>query len=454
MIYSSLTFVFFGILILLVFYFLPKRFRIFWLCVASFAWYSTWKWQWAAILFGILAINYIGLCWIRARALETRKRPLTGLLLINIAVFIFLKVGKVGSWQFDTPYGTSFFMFMIFAYIVDLLRAGVTGPIEKAQSFFLMPSFFPLLVGGPIERARHFFPQLKDGLEFRYDNVVDGILIFAYGFTKKNCLGLGLSSLNWDLQHFAELNPFLFIFVGLLKTFHAYIDFSSYCDMGRGVAKCFGIDLTINFRPIIFSKNPNDFWQRWNITLGTWIRDYISFPMMLNWGRVINHNVILFCSFVVVGLWHGFTLNWLAFGIFNGVMIILFNWTQRKIKIGKLGYLFTFVIFVGNGLFQQSEVLEAIVASVKQFDSAHFPLVYELRTSTSSKLTPVFFSALAGVFIMDILQELKKDVDWYTKIPKYLKVSLVAIIVGTFLLAMDIGKLTDVNEPPPVYFKI
>lgn len=454
MIYSSLTFVFFALFILLIFYFIPKRFRIAWLCVASFAWYSTWRWQWAVALFGILIINYISLRWIRSRPPEKKRKSLVSLLLINIVAFIVLKSGKIGPWDFDTPYGTSFFMFMIFAYIVDLLRTGILGPMENAEGFFLMPSFFPLLVGGPIERAKQFFPQLKDGLDFRYDNIVDGILIFAYGFTKKNCLGRALNSLNWDLQHFAELNPLLWVFVGLFKTFHAYIDFSSYCDMGRGVAKCFGIDLAINFRPIIFSKNPNDFWQRWNITLGTWIRDYISFPMMLNWGRVIDQNVILFCSFVIVGLWHGFTLNWLAFGVFNGLVIILFNWTQRKFKIGKLGYLFTLVIFIGNGLFQQNEVLQAIVTSLKQYHLSTLPMVYELRASTLNKLTPVFFSALVGVFLMDFLQEWKKDVDWYIKIPGYLKISFAVIIVGTFLLAMDIGNLTDVNEPPPVYFKI
>lgn len=444
--YSSLIFVFFAIFVVLVFYSIPQKGRVPWLCLSSFAWYSTWKWQWALALFAILITNYVSLRWILSCLPEKRKKALVGLLLANIAVFIFLKIGGPDSWAFGTPYGSSFFMFMIFAYIADLMRAGINTSSEKIENFILMPSFFPLLMGGPIERGRHFFPQLNKSLDFHYENIVDGVLIFTYGFLKKNALArvqnLPTAA---DVLFYVTANPAMLLAIGLIKTFQAYIDFSSYCDMGRGVAKCFGINLSINFRPILFSKNPNDFWQRWNITLGTWIRDYISFPLMLNWGRTLNQSFILFCSFVVVGLWHGFTLNWLAFGIFNGSMIILFNWTQKKIKIRKWGYLFTIALFIGNGLLQQGEILEVIVHSLTSPVVAQPSFLFLNRS---------FYGLLAVVFIMDFLQEWKKDVDWYTKFPNIFKVSILVLIMGVFFGTLEFGVPVDVNDSPPVYFKI
>jgi len=452
MIYSSALFVFFAIFVVGVFHLLSSKWKVPWLVLASFYWYASWEWQWAVVLFSILSVNYAVLWWLANRGNERWRRLGDVLLALDILVFLVLKWGKIGEFEFTTPYGTSFFMFILFAFLIDLKRAGSLSQFTDPGRFLLQGSFFPVLVGGPIERAKTFQPQLHKDLKFRWGDVLGGVILFAYGFIKIALLSSTFLIFKSRSALFAQDNMLWFVFLGIISTLQAYVDFSSYCDMGRGVARCLGIQLSVNFRPFYYAKNPSDFWQRWNISLGLWIRDYISFPMMLRWGRSVSQSLILFVSFVIVGLWHGLTANWLYFGIFNGFMVISYTWLSRRLRWKGAGYFFSFLIFIGNGLLQQPETLQSLATACGKFTWQS--LTWFSEQQFAFPVSPWFFPVLAGMFLLEGMLEFRPR--WMSHLQKNLgvKIVLAALLILLFFFALDRNILVEQNHLPPAYFRI
>ena len=438
MIFSQTTFIFFVAAILLVFSFIPQHWRLRWLILASLIWYASWEWSWSLVLLSILAFNYLALRFIPARRYDL-------LIALNALIFILLKSGGVGRFSFDSPYGSSFYLFIIVAVVFDRWRAQTDGPISW-EKFFLLPSFFPLLVGGPIERSAHFWDQLND-LKFRYHQLVDGLLIFSWGFLKLHILSAPLVLINKAFYYEIYNRPYYLLLFGFTGTLQAYIDFSSYTEMGRGVARLFGVKLAVQFRPFYFARNPNDYWQRWNITLGTWIRDYVSFPLMLRFGRQYGQHLIILFSFLLVGLWHGLSWNWLFFGLFNGLMIISFNWVHKKTALRGVGLFFAFLVIVGNGILQRD-------FGLMEF-RAFAPEIIELEWLKFREASGViFYGMLFTLLVMELIQEKKRLLDWYLQWPLLFKSLLALALMLLFLWALDADLLTEKVIPLPSYFKI
>jgi len=222
--------------------------------------------------------------------------------------------------------------------------------------------------------------------------------------------------------------------------------------MGRGIARCFGIELEINFRSIFYAKNPNDYWLRWNITLGTWIRDYISFPMMLNWGRKINQNILMIFSFILVGLWHGVAWNWLWFGIFNGLMVVGFNWINKKYSFGFIGRLMSWLIIVGNGLLQRSDFYLEIPSVIYYRFHARFGFIR--WEQLKSNFTTSMLIALGVVLIIDLYSEVKHNVYWEKRLNGIAKGFILAVFFVWIFWGLNSNLFIEDVILPPVYFKI
>jgi D-alanyl-lipoteichoic acid acyltransferase DltB (MBOAT superfamily) len=393
--------------------------------------------EWALIYFTLLNVNYFLI-----RFLRSNGRSLAGfaaLLSLDIVFFVFLRTDM-------NPFGLSFVFFMMLGLMVDEWRKQSVEPY-KWQEFILMPIFFPLLMSGPLERGRHFFSSLKPDRSRIFSQVNDGITLIALGLLKNMFLLPRLAEMT---NHFVHLPMTVgsMVITGVLETFKVYIELSSYADIGRGIAKFFGIDVFVNWRPFYMAKNPNDFWARWNVTLGTWIRDYFSFPVMLKFGRKLNQNVLLFISFILVGLWHSIDLIWLKFGIFNGVVVVLYNILSRWIRFGFFGRIFAFIIIVGNGVILRSADLP--------------PKFFELFTTNFNYHTgmidqfPFFIAALGLIFFLEIVEEIKGDHDWYFKAPLWSRTVFNIILVCIFLwmLDMEIFDRAEKMNQLPIYFKI
>jgi alginate O-acetyltransferase complex protein AlgI len=448
MIFSSPFFIFFLIFGLFFFAVIPTQHRTKFLLALSLLWYASWGSTFCLIFIAILLLNYVALVFEKKHQLRLHKYFYPSLIVANVVVFSLLKSLSYFNLPLETPLGLSFFYLMLLGMIIDQQRqkSSVTTSLTE---FMLLPVFFPSLVGGPVLRGKNFFTQLPLLKNISSTNLIDGGLIFFIGYFKNFFLTPDLNY--WTKYSFALGKvDFYMLFVGcFLSTFSAYVQLSSFCDMGRGAAKCFGLNLGFNFRPFYYSKSPNDFWARWNISLGEWLRDYISFPLMLAFGKKINQYALILFSFFLVGLWHGTTLNWFVFGLFNGLLVSGYSLIKNAFIVSypKLvkasGYAMAFVLFFGNGLLVTEDFYK-IFAKQTLFKAPAF-------TPTSLSL----FAVLIGfLLVFEFFQERKNNLDFYLTLARPIKVLLIILIILFYFFLLHRAFYVEFNELPPLYFSL
>ncbi len=223
------------------------------------------------------------------------------------------------------PVGISFFTFQKLAYIVDIRRGRVAAETDIIK-FGAFVAYFPQLVAGPIERAGHLLRQFDVPRKLTLDGFASGGALFLWGMYKKVVIADNIS----PLANRAFENPAAMtsgeLLVGLLAfTFQILCDFSGYSDMARGLARIMGLDLMINFNIPYVSRTPSDFWERWHISLSSWLRDYLYIPLGGNRGGTLLTYRNLFLTMLLGGLWHGASWTFVAWGAFHGTILIIYR---------------------------------------------------------------------------------------------------------------------------------
>lgn len=236
------------------------------------------------------------------------------------------------GWKMDLitlnlilPVGISFYTFQALSYTIDVYRGRIRASYNPIE-FFAFLSFFPQLVAGPIERATNLLPQFQNNRIFDYNKAVDGCRQMLWGFFKKIIIAdMCASVVNayWDL--YSSLSGFTLLLLGILFSFQIYCDFSGYSDIAIGCAKLFGIDLMRNFNVPYFSRSIPEFWRRWHISLTTWFRDYIYFP--LGGSRCSKLRTIrnIFIVWGISGLWHGANWTFVCWGLYHASLLTFYN---------------------------------------------------------------------------------------------------------------------------------
>jgi D-alanyl-lipoteichoic acid acyltransferase DltB (MBOAT superfamily) len=228
------------------------------------------------------------------------------------------------------PAGISFYTFQTMGYTIDIYR-GRIQPTARFADFMLYVSFFPQLVMGPIERAAQLLPQISSPRPFCGRKIISGLQLGVWGYFKKAVIADNLADI--VNQIFTNPSPSgAEVMLGVYAfAFQIYCDFSGYTDIARGVARMLGIELRMNFRLPYFATNPSDFWQRWHISLSTWLRDYLYFPLGGNRvGRLRTFRNLL-VTMLLGGLWHGAAWTYVAWGAYHGLLLVLFRmlWPAR-----------------------------------------------------------------------------------------------------------------------------
>lgn len=271
------------------------------------------------------------------QALSQRKLWLVFSLVLNLAILFFFKyfnfVFNLLERLITTvnipftaptinvllPVGISFYIFQALGYTIDVYR----GHVEAERNFCtyaLFVSFFPQLVAGPIERSDHILPQLKTVHVFRWENIQTGLLLLLWGLFKKMVIADQLAV----LVNTAYAAPDAFSGVQLAVATGAfaiqiYCDFSAYSDIAIGSAAMMGFQLIKNFNCPYFATSIKDFWRRWHISLSSWFKDYLYFPLggsrCSRWRHWLNIMIV----FTVSGLWHGAALTFVIWGALNGL---------------------------------------------------------------------------------------------------------------------------------------
>ena len=329
----------------------------------------------ALVMLGVIAIDYLFALTVNKYRSDKKKSRiiLTATVASNLLVFFIFKylvftLTNINS-IFDLsitvpdialPIGISFFLFQALSYVIDVYRE--KGEVQKnILNVALYISFFPQLIAGPIVRYENIADQIKNRKE-TFDDFIDGVCKFIVGLGKKvliaNTLALVADSA------FAEPNiSVAFAWLGAIAyTFQIFYDFSGYSDMALGLGKMFGFHFLENFNYPYISKSISEFWRRWHISLGSWFRDYVYFP--LGGSRVNSKARLVFNLFVVwvlTGVWHGANWTFIVWGLMFFSLIALEKLTGFDKKIKVFGYIYTpFFVIVGWVLFRATDISHAV----------------------------------------------------------------------------------------------
>jgi alginate O-acetyltransferase complex protein AlgI len=223
------------------------------------------------------------------------------------------------------PVGISFYTFQTMSYTIDVYRQELE-PANRFSDFALSVCFFPHLVAGPIVRAANLMPQFTKPRTITFDESMRGLYLILFGLFKKVAIADGLAgSVNAVYNTTGAVSWLDVVAATLLFTFQIYCDFSGYTDIARGVAKLFGVDLVINFDLPYFAKTPSEFWQRWHISLSTWLRDYLYISLGGNRKGKARTYQNLMATMVLGGLWHGAAWNYVLWGFYHGSLLCIYR---------------------------------------------------------------------------------------------------------------------------------
>lgn len=351
MLFNSFEFFLFLVTFLAVFFTLPPRTQPFVLLIGSYIFYMGWRPSFALLLAFTTVVDYTtALMMARARTDAGRKAALVIALSINLGILGAVKyldfmianaLGLIGLFGYPMsdyalglilPVGISFYTFQSIGYTLDVYNRR----IEAERNFITYAqyvSFFPQLVAGPIERAPHMLPQLRQTHALKFENIPPGLWLIGYGLFKKTCIADTVAPVvNGIFANPQNYSGTYNLLAGLLFLVQVYGDFSGYSDIARGVARIMGFDLMINFRQPFFSTSISDLWRRWNISLISWFRDYLYFPLGGSRGGEIKTMRNIMIVWLASGLWHGAAWTYVAWGAYFGFWLIVERFVSKYVQ--------------------------------------------------------------------------------------------------------------------------
>jgi D-alanyl-lipoteichoic acid acyltransferase DltB (MBOAT superfamily) len=349
--FNSFSFWLFLAVVLLVYHRLGHRLQNRFLLVASYFFYGCWDWRFLFLILFTTLFEYVSAGRIAASPYDpVRRRWMTASLVVELSIlglfkyfgFFLEELNRVlgaaglGHWEpglrLILPAGISFYTFQALSYTIDVYR-GRTSASRSFSDFALFLSFFPQLVAGPIERSHHLLAQVGSprprvsGTLFR-----EGLYLVLTGLFLKVVIADNMAALANFVFGAApgELNGAEVLLGVYAFAFQIYGDFAGYSSIAIGVSKWMGFDLMENFRRPYFAASPREFWQRWHISLSTWLRDYLYIPLGGNRegeGKT-RRNLIL--TMVLGGLWHGAAWTFVIWGAIHGIWLAVYRaWVVR-----------------------------------------------------------------------------------------------------------------------------
>ena len=499
MTYTSFNFLFFVLATMLVYFILPwKKYRWTVLLAASAIFYCLASYKYAMfILFTAIStmlfaiwiekVNNNGKALLKARKgdwdreqkkafknrQKVKKRWIMALcLILNFGILAFLKyynffagslndiLGSFGvsfsapTLELFLPLGISFYTFQSMGYIVDVYREKVEAQ-RNPFKFLLFVSFFPQIIQGPISMYDQLAHQLFEPHDFDFTRFKHGCQLILWGFFKKLVIAdRAVIAINTVTATYAGYNKYsgtTLTFTVLLYAFQLYADFSGGIDISRGVAQIFGIDMVENFRRPYFSKSINEYWRRWHISLGAWMKNYIFNPLAISSAflnaskkmrgtrfgktkagahiaKVLPTAFASLIVFLVVGVWHGASYKYVAFGLWNGVIIMLstlmqplFDGVVDKLHINRKNWLFclfqmfrTFIVVLVGYVFDVAPSFKQGIMTIVRFftdQSISRGKAEILKLGLTWKDYVLLALCVLVVLVVSIIQERHSDTD-------------------------------------------
>ena len=365
--FNSLTFlIFFLPIFFILFYLFPKKYRYIFLLIGSIIFYYFSSLNNLILVLIIALVNYFGTIFIN----KTKKRNILSYILVGLNIITLLFFKYNGNIIF--PLGISFYTFNNISYIIDIKRNKIN--IEKNILYYLTYVMsFTHITMGPITR----YKDIKDCLTNLNPKSVDVTVGFKralYGLTKKVLIADNLGILYNTLisNNTSIVSHVLCLIVFALQL---YIDFSSYCDIAIGLGKMMGLKYKENFDHPYLVKNISEFWRKWHITLGEFFKEYVYFPLGGNRVSKFRNIINLLIVWILTGLWHGNSINFLLWGLYYGIIIIIEKLFLQKIleKIPNfLSHLYVIIILLFGYIFFSINNINDILLFIKELFTLKF----------------------------------------------------------------------------------
>jgi len=352
--FNSFEFFIFLLIVYVIYLSLKYRFQNLLLLFASYLFYAFWDWRFLGLILLSTLTDFFCAWKIDQHDFrKDRRRYLLISLIVNLSILAFFKYFNFFTDNFFAflqnfgfqlhrptlrvilPIGISFYTFQTMSYTIDVYRRKIR-PTKNFIDYALFVAFFPKLIAGPIERADYFLPQIAQQRTLTTDRLKSALLLIYWGLFKKVVIAdnLGTMISYFSARNGGDLTSALVWGTLYGYAIQLYADFSAYTDIARGIARLMGFELSQNFRNPVFSRNIQDFWQRWHISLTSWFKDYVFLPlatMRLRY-KFISPYVAIFVTFVLIGLWHGAGWNFLLWGVYNGAALAIYHFVKRKMK--------------------------------------------------------------------------------------------------------------------------
>lgn len=409
MLFNSLQFALFFLLVYSLYLILNHKQQNRMMLIASCIFYGAWDWRFLFLIFVSITVDYFSSLRIYDSDDErVRRRFLFISVFINLSILLFFKyfnffsdslrifLGYFGInmqthfLKIILPVGISFYTFQTMSYTCDVYRKKMK-PVRSFLDYALFVSYFPQLVAGPIMRARNLLPQILSPRVLSLSKFYEGCYLIFWGLFQKVFIADNLAKIvDPVFENGASYNGILVLIAVYAFAFQIFCDFAGYSNIARGLGKCMGFDIMVNFNLPYFSTSPKEFWQRWHISLSAWLKDYLYIPLGGNRGGRLKtcRNIII--TMFLGGLWHGASWTFVIWGLYHSFLIIIYRaaaFLRKKIPFSEgllpgralffLKAVFFFhlvclgwLIFRSESLLQAYNMLQALVFN---FRFVYFP---------------------------------------------------------------------------------
>lgn len=433
MLFNSTKFVIFFIVVFFSYWVLPHKFRWVFLFATSYYFYMNWNPRYIVLILFITVVTYFAALMLEKEN-RTSKRKLIlltvcisclGILFLfkyfnffsNIVVVLMNRLPlNIQTFNLDLilPVGISFYTLQALSYVIDIYKKKINAE-RNFGIYATFISFFPQLVAGPIERTSNLLPQIRSEKNFDYNEVSYGLKLMAWGYFKKLVIADNMAVYVDTVWNSIEMyKGFDLVIVSVFFTIQVYCDFSGYSDIAVGTAKMLGIHLMNNFKCPYFATSIKDFWNRWHISLSSWLKDYVYIPLGGNMCPRLRHYTNILITFLVSGLWHGANWTFVIWGGIHGLARVMESMFSRKFHISRIpktvNILVVFVFCDLTWIFFRAETLsDTFYVLTNMFSGITEPSSYFTCSLGFSAMD--YMKIVIGIILLIIYDFFSKKID-------------------------------------------
>lgn len=350
------------------------------------------------------------------------------------------------------PVGISFYTFQTLSYTIDIYNRKLEHT-KDALAFFAFVAFFPQLVAGPIERAKNLLPQFSTIKKPNYEDMKSGLLLMAWGLFKKiviaDRLAIFVDSVHSDISGASGIAQVVGV---VFFAFQLYLDFSAYSDIAIGASRTMGFKLSLNFKRPYLASSFSDFWTRWHISLSTWFRDYLYIPLGGNQTNRTVRNIMI--VFILSGLWHGASWNFVIWGALNGIFLVILD----KLLVKKSNFAPVLIlksVIVSSAwaislVFFRAQTLPEALQVFQNFGLGNFEMLYEMGLSEFEFKLASYL--LVGLVLFEIFMERKENLyEWFSAKPFIVRWAVYVTMIAFIIMYGSYG--VGLNDQNFIYFQ-